>query len=365
MAVPAIEPEPAPRAGGARWELYRLLSEPVRLRLLALAAVEELAVGELAELLEEGQPNVSRHVAPLRQAGLVAVRKEGTRALVRVADDAARDPVVADALVAGQALCRRDGSLQRVAEVVRARDAASRAFFARPRPGAGADDVAALPPELGAYVAALAPLVTRRRLAVDAGTGDGGLLEVIARVFRRVVAFDREDAQLRRCAERIARRGFDNVELMRGEVESAEVQQAVRAHGGADVVFAARLLHHAPKPAVTLHALADLLAPGGAVVVLDYAAHEDESMRDQADLWLGFDAAELRRLARAAGLHDVHVQALPAPGAPNGKPRLPDAHLSWQIMVARRPESPVPETSMHASASTQQPTAKKRTRRTS
>ena len=53
----------------ARWELYRLLSEPVRLRVLALAAEEELAIGELAELLGESQPNVSRHAAPLRQAG--------------------------------------------------------------------------------------------------------------------------------------------------------------------------------------------------------------------------------------------------------------------------------------------------------
>ena len=49
----------------SRWELYRVLAEPVRLRLLALAAEEELAIGELAGLLSESQPNVSRHVAPL------------------------------------------------------------------------------------------------------------------------------------------------------------------------------------------------------------------------------------------------------------------------------------------------------------
>src|SRR5579859_2354285 len=84
-----------------RWELYRVLSEPVRLRLLALAAEEELAIGELAELLGESQPNVSRHVAPLKQAGLVAVRKQGTRALVRVDATAVEDPVVRDALASG------------------------------------------------------------------------------------------------------------------------------------------------------------------------------------------------------------------------------------------------------------------------
>ena len=75
----------APQAQTTRWELYRILAEPVRLRLLALAAAEELTIGELADLLDENQPNVSRHLAPLRQAGLVLVRKQGTRARVRIA----------------------------------------------------------------------------------------------------------------------------------------------------------------------------------------------------------------------------------------------------------------------------------------
>jgi len=69
-----------------RWELYRLLGEPVRLRLLALAAEEELAIGELADLLGESQPNVSRHLKVLRGAQLLAERKEGTRVFVRLDD---------------------------------------------------------------------------------------------------------------------------------------------------------------------------------------------------------------------------------------------------------------------------------------
>src|SRR5882757_11115388 len=92
-----------------RWELYRVLAEPVRLKLLALAAEEELAIGELAELLGESQPNVSRHVAPLKQAGLVVVRKQGTRALVGLRDGVADDPVIADALASGRALSEADG----------------------------------------------------------------------------------------------------------------------------------------------------------------------------------------------------------------------------------------------------------------
>ncbi len=314
---------------GQRWELYRLLSEPVRLRLLALAAEEELAIGELADLLGESQPNVSRHAAPLKQAGLLVVRKQGTRALVRLSDEAATDPVVRDALGSGRALCEADGSLARIGEVLRARDAVAREFFARTG-DSKADDLRRAPDELGAYLSALAALLPHRAVAVDAGTGDGSLLDVLAPTFERVVAIDRSEAQLARARTRVQTRGFQNVELVQGELVGPQVKKAVGE--GADVVFAVRLLHHAARPAQVVVELGELCRPGGALVVLDYGRHDDETMREQADLWLGFEPAELRQFARAAGLGEAHIA--PVPGALCG--RGPDAHLPWQVMVARK-----------------------------
>ncbi len=312
-----------------RWELYRVLAEPLRLRLLALAAEEELSIGELAEVLVEGQPNVSRHAAALRQAGLLADRREGTRTLVRLAAGASADAVVADALASGRALCEKDGSLLRVAAVLQVREAATHEFFARP--GKGRAD--GLPPEMGAYLAALSPLLARRALAVDAGTGEGRLLEVLAPVYDRVVAVDRADAQLARARERIAARGFDNVALVQGDLDSPELRKAVGP--GADAVFASRVLHHAPKPARVVANLAALCAPGGALVILDYARHDDETMREQADAWLGFEPAELRRFARDAGFEDARVTKIPALLRGDG----PDRHLPWQVMVTKKPEN--------------------------
>ena len=49
--------------------MYKVLGDPGRLRMLACAHTEELAIGELAELLQESQPNVSRALAPLRRLG--------------------------------------------------------------------------------------------------------------------------------------------------------------------------------------------------------------------------------------------------------------------------------------------------------
>jgi len=323
-----------------RWELYRVLSEPIRLRLLALAVDDELSIGELAELLGEGQPNVSRHATALRQAGLLRDRKEGTRTLVRVATEATRDAVVADALTSGRALCERDGSLARIARVLRTREAAAHEFFARAEKG----KVDAVPAEIGAYLAALGQLLPRRTLALDAGTGDGRLIEVLAPLYERVVAVDRSAEQLGRARDRVATRGFGNVTLLQAELDSEDLQRLVgmatdgaKTRGGADAVFASRLLHHAPQPARVVSQLALLCAPGGALVVLDYVRHDDESMREQADAWLGFEPAELRRFARAAGLEDARVIKIPSSLCGDG----PDKHLPWQALLARNPSGSV------------------------
>lgn len=326
----------APRAAAERWELYRLLADPMRPRLLALTAAEELAVGELADLLGEGQPKISRHAAALREAGVLLARKQGTWTLLRLAPGASDDPVVADAVRAGTALCQADGTLARVDEVIAARDAETREFFAlRGRPAK-----AGPPSEFAAYLAALAPLLPNRRLAVDAGTGDGPLLEVLAPVFEHVIALDRSDAQIELAAERARRRGLGNVEFVRGEIDGPEILPLCVARGGADAVFAARMLHHAPAPLKAVRALASLARPprdgeieGGAVCILDYEPHADQGLREQqADLWLGFDPAELRRFAEAAGLTGITCRTLPPAWRGDG----PDRTIAWQLLIGFR-----------------------------
>jgi len=321
-----------PADAASRWELYRLLADPVRPRLLALASAEELGVGELSELLREGQPKISRHAAALRDAGLLLARKQGTWTLLRLAPAAASDPVVADAVRAGTAACEADGTLDRIGEVIAGRDAATREFFARGgrplRPGP--------PLELGAYLAAIAPLLPRRKLAVDVGTGDGALLEVLSPLFDAVIAVDRSEAQLALAEERIRRRELGNVELVRAELFEPTLVAAVEASGGADVVFAARVLHHAPKPAHAMYRLAALARPdGGAVCVLDYEAHDDHALCEQeADLWQGFPPEALRAMTEDAGLSDITIRRLPRAWQGDG----PDRHLVWQLLVAKRGE---------------------------
>ena len=266
----------------------------------------------------------------MRQAGLLAERKQGTRTLVRLPLEALADAVVRDAVAAGRELCEGDGSLGRVADIVRGRDEKTREFFAKP-PRDGAE--LGWAPELSAYLSLFGALLPRRELAVDAGTGDGALLDLLAPVFGRVVGVDRSAARLERAGRRVKQRGYANVELMQAELGAAELLARVGA--GADVVVAARVLHHAPLPRVALTELAALLRPGGKLLVIDYARHTDEQMASaQADVWLGFDRAELLDFSREAGLTDTQVTPIPQSYAAQAM----DGHVGWQLLTGTKPQ---------------------------
>jgi ArsR family transcriptional regulator len=158
------------------------------------------------------------------------------------------------------------------------------------------------------------------------------LLDVLAPLFGRVIAVDRSEVQIARAARRVAARGYDNVTFLRAELDDPAVAQAAAAR--ASVVFASRVLHHAPQPRVALRALAALLRPAGKLFVIDYERHADEALRErQADVWNGFEPAELEALARGAGLVDVSVSRLPAGLVQSAA----DGHVGWQVLRAARP----------------------------
>jgi ArsR family transcriptional regulator len=295
----------APRA-----DLFRLLGDEDRLRLLALCAEEELTVGELASLLGESQPQITKKSQPLREVGLLSARRDGTRTLLRSQLD--HDVIIDAALAEGRVLCSKDGSLAKVAAIVAAREELSRRFF----DGLGAGDAPvadAAPPadaELLGWLPVLAPLLPGRALAIDVGTGEGTLLPLLSPLYERVIAVDRSPARLARCGARIASLGLPNVRLREGDVEDAGLAEEIGQRGGADLVVMARVLHHAARPQDAIAAAARVLRPGGHLVVVDYLPHDDESMREQGDVWLGFPPAKLRTWLESAPLTGITVSPL-------------------------------------------------------
>ena len=66
---------------------FRVLGEPMRIRLLDHLREGEATVGELSEALEASQQNISKHLAVLTDAGVLGRRKEGTHVYYRIADE--------------------------------------------------------------------------------------------------------------------------------------------------------------------------------------------------------------------------------------------------------------------------------------
>jgi len=302
-----------------RADLFRLLGDEDRLRLLALCAEEELTVGELASLLAESQPQITKKSQPLREVGLLTARRDGTRTLLKSQIEA--DAVITAALEEGRSLCTKDGSLARVAQVVAGREEVSRRLFDHEPV-----DAPALEADLRAWLPLIAPLLPGHALAIDVGTGEGTLLPLLSPLYDRVVAVDRSPARLARCAARIAGWGLPNVRLREGDVDDAGLVEDIAARGGADLVVMARVLHFAARPRDAIAAATRLVRRGGHLVVVDHLPHDNEALREQGHVWLGFEPQKLRGYLEAAELDVLTVDAFP--------PRIDP--LPLQIAVARR-----------------------------
>ncbi len=317
-----------------RADLFRLLGDEDRLRLFALCAEEALTVSELAELLGESQPQTSKKAQPLRAAGLLVARKDGTRTYLKAATDvaAADAAIVAVALEEGRRLCQRDKSLARLPRVLLAREDSSRRFF----DDEAVVDAAVVTPGALAFLPMLRPLLGARAegVCIDVGAGDGLLLPLLSPLFSRVFAVDRSPSRLAACARLVADNDLGNVRLLEGDVADphgfSAVYEAAFHAGGAAVVVVARTLHHAARPADLLGACARLLREDGIVVVVDYLPHDDETMRAQGDVWLGFAPSSLAAHCAEAGLCVVANAPMTA------VPGHADSHLAWQWSAAVR-----------------------------
>ena len=308
-----------------RADLFRLLGDEDRLRLLALCAEEELTVGELAQLLNESQPQITKKTQPLREVGLLASRRDGTRTLLK--SDLQADAVIDAAVTEGRRLCSKDGSLAKVARVVAQREELSKKLFDAPPGSEGTEPALALGVELAAWLPIFAPLLPGRALAIDAGTGEGALLPLLSPLYERVIAVDRSAARLARCAARLDAWGLANVRLREGSIEdSASLAEDVMPRGGADLVIISRVLHHLGRPQDAISAATRLLRAGGHLAIVDYAPHDDESLREHGHVWLGFEADKLQHWIVDAGLAPVVVQPLPTPH-----------HPPLQLAIGRKP----------------------------
>ncbi len=285
-------------------EIFRALSDEVRLRILAALMGAELSVAELVEVLGLPQSTVSRHLKPLREAGLAETRREGTSVYYRRGALVA-EPDLAPLLekrLQGMRHTERDAAaVRRVLDLRRQR---SKDFFEKvagryeslTQPGGGWE----------ALAAALAAGFAGQDVA-DLGAGEGVLTLLLARFARSVTAVDQSKAMLREVREKARRAGLgDRVSVVEGDLEDLPLQAA-----SMDAVFLSQALHHAARPGPALAAAAKLLRAGGKLVMLDLVRHEQDWVREKwADQWLGFEAREVSRWMEQAGLEPLVTEKL-------------------------------------------------------
>jgi ubiquinone/menaquinone biosynthesis C-methylase UbiE len=285
----------------------RAVAEPTRLRLLVLCSRGELTVSELAQILGQSQPRVSRHLKLLCEAGLLDRFREGSWVFYRVSIGGTAS-TLAGHLVAA---CNETESpvaldLQRLAAIKRQRAERAAAYFSENAPHW--DRIRSLYIDEREVEAALIEIIAGAapRDLLDIGTGTGRMIEVLAPHVGQALGIDQSREMLA-----VARVNLERASASNGMVRLGDMYQLPLPGGSFDAVVIHQVLHYADRPASAIAEAARVLRPGGILVIVDFAPHVLEFLRDEhAHRRLGFTDGEVAEWCCEAGLEPAPTRHL-------------------------------------------------------
>jgi ArsR family transcriptional regulator len=286
----------------ASWDILKILSDPTRLRLLALLSREELSVAELQDILDMGQSRISSQLALLRQVDLVSDRREGKNAFYSL-----RAPLAPKTLALIRAAIASVAELPVMEED---RENLERALQKRRRTQeqyfnliAGRLGKNYCPGRSWEAIGHLALRLTPAIDIADLGAGEGLLSQLLARRARQVWCIDNSERMVEVGTELAAKNGLDNLAYKLGDIE-----QVPLAERSVDLAILSQALHHARHPQRAVDEACRILRPGGQLLVLDLNEHTFEKARElYADVWLGFKESALHGFLKKAGFTKVEV----------------------------------------------------------
>jgi ubiquinone/menaquinone biosynthesis C-methylase UbiE/DNA-binding transcriptional ArsR family regulator len=292
---------------GQAVEILRAAGEPTRLRILAVLAGEELSVLELCRILDQSQPRVSRHLKLLADAELVERFPDGAWVFYRLTAGTPGRALADEALALidpADTTLRRDA--ERLVAIRTERTGEAAAYFARN--AARWDEIRSLhvaEDEVEAAIVAAAGEGPVGRL-VDLGAGTGRMLTLLGAEAESCLGLDLSQQMLNIARVHTGEAGL-NAELRHGDIFATRLPD-----GCADLVTVHQVLHYLSDPATAVAEAARLVAPGGKLLIVDFAPHQLEVLREQHQhRRLGFSDEEMVRWLGAAGLEAQAREALP------------------------------------------------------
>ena len=295
-------------------DALRAIAEESRVRILAVLRHGELTVTDLTEILGQSQPRVSRHLRVLVDAGLVTKHREGTWVFFRAVDTGAAAGLVAaalDSIHGADSVLAAD--LVRL-DAVRARraDAASD-YFEQIAPIW--DEERSLHAAAGTVEATIVEVVGERPLGrvLDVGTGTGRMLQLFAERADRAVGLDTSHSMLSVARANLERLGLQGWELRQGDVHSPPLERS-----SFDLVVIHQVLHYLEDPGRALAEAAQLVAPGGRMLVVDFAPHRHDFLRAAAHRRLGFTHDQLRHWFDLSGFDCPRIVDIDPPDGDDG-----------------------------------------------
>jgi ArsR family transcriptional regulator len=280
----------------------RALSDPTRLRIVALLERSELSVHEMQEITRMGQSRISTHLGLLQESGLLESRREGKRTFYRITTHA--DPTTNEfiqlAVRGARELPEHPSDQVNLKRILVRRTQQAQLYFNQV---AGRFDRSYGPGRswqaFGQLLLRLLPPI----VVADLGAGEGLLSELIARSARKVIAVDNSEKMVEFGAAKARKNKLKNLEFRLGELENPPIEP-----DSVDVVLLSQALHHAAKPAEGIASAHRILRPGGQVMILDLLQHSFDQARElYGDLWLGFTESDLQNWLEAAGFKKIEV----------------------------------------------------------
>lgn len=278
--------------------IFRLLGDETRLRILNLVSQASLNVSELTCILGLAQSGVSRHLSHLKKAGLLTERKDGVWSYYALEEF---DKLSGELRLFWDYLKNQLKALDdphhdniRLQELLKKRD----------HTGPGLNE-RLLEPGLSWLTWSRALAFLQPSIVVaDLGCGDGTLTVEMARFASKVYAVDTNPKNTVLVQQKAERLKISQIKLLNDSVYKLSIDEAQ-----CDLAVFSQSLHHLESPSQGLAEAFRILKPGGALLVMELAPHQQEWVKSElGHQWMGFEIRQLRSMLQEVGFERAQLE---------------------------------------------------------